>query len=103
MPTENLSHIASALQINISGSARLRSRNLRFRLHASLRKVLDNIASGPPRSRSSASVADFFNSFESHSRLVLVSIAALQRVPLAPRATINEIRLKITNHIISGC
>jgi hypothetical protein len=103
MPTEHLSHIASALQINVSGSGKLRSRNIRFRLHAAIRYLLDNVSSAAamPISRSSAFATDFFSSFESHLWPVL-SIAALHCITLPPKATANDVCSELTKHIISA-
>jgi hypothetical protein len=97
MSTESLLHVAAALNLTISGS-----RNLRFKIRALLRNILNSIASSETHNHSSASVADFFNSFESHRRPVLVSIAALHRIEVPTNATIEMIRTKITEHITSG-
>ncbi|KAJ7797444.1 hypothetical protein B0H14DRAFT_3157472 [Mycena olivaceomarginata] len=59
--TESLSHVAAALNISVSGD-----RNLRFKLRAEIRKHAETVACAGPEIRSSASIADFFNSFESH-------------------------------------
>jgi hypothetical protein len=95
MSTESLLHVAAALNLTVSGS-----RNLRFKIRALIRNTLNSITSSV--NYSSASVADFFNSFESHRRPVLVSIAALHRIDVPTDATIEVIRTKITEHIISG-
>jgi hypothetical protein len=95
MSTESLLHVAAALNLTVSGS-----RNLRFKIRALIRNTLNSITSSV--NYSSASVADFFNSFESHRRPVLVSIAALHRIDVPTDATIKVIRTKITEHIISG-
>lgn len=97
MPTEHLSHIAAALYISISGK-----RNLRFKLRAAIRKILNAVSSSDVDELSSTSVADFFNSFESHRRPVLLSIAALHRIDVPPRANIEKLRTQITDHIVSG-
>jgi hypothetical protein len=97
MSTESLLHVAAALNLTISGS-----RNLHFKIRALLRNILNSIASSETHNHSSASVADFFNSFESHRRPVLVSIAALHRIEVPTNATIEMICTKITEHITSG-
>jgi hypothetical protein len=84
MPTEHLSHVAAALNISISGK-----RNLRFKLRASIRKILTTLSDASEvDSLPSASVADFFNSFESHHRPVLLSIRrrclVILRSPIVP-------------------
>ncbi|KAJ7846805.1 hypothetical protein B0H13DRAFT_1907551 [Mycena leptocephala] len=72
MPTEHVSHIAAALNVFIAGK-----RNLRFKLRESIRKIL-------------STVSDFFNSFESHRRPVLLSIAALHRIDVPPKVKIEQ-------------
>lgn len=52
--------------------------------------------------RSSASMADFSNSFESHKKPVLLSIATLHRIQVPERVTIDLLRILITQHILSG-
>lgn len=53
-------------------------------------------------SRSSTSVADFFNSFETHLRPVLLSVAALHRIEVPSKSEVEAIRKLITTHILSG-
>jgi hypothetical protein len=89
--------VAAALNLTVSGSHKL---NLRFKIRALIRNTLNSITSSV--NHSSASVADFFNSFESHRRPVLMSIAALHRIDVPTNTTIEVIRTKITEHIISG-
>jgi hypothetical protein len=62
MLTENLSHLAAALNISVPGI-----HNIRFKLRAAIRKHADTISAATTSMCSSASVADFFNSFESPS------------------------------------
>lgn len=50
----------------------------------------------------SASVADFFNSFESHRRPVLLSIAVLHRITVEPGTNIEKLRSQIIDHIVSA-
>ena len=96
--TEHLCHVAAALNFAISRS----TRNLRFKIKAAIRKHLLTVESAPIESRSSASVADFFDSFESHRRPILKSIAALHRVELPEKPAVDQIRTAITKHILSG-
>lgn len=95
--TEHLCHVAVALDIRPSGP-----RNLRFKFRAELRKYLQTCQSTSVESRSSASVAQFFASFETHWRPVLVSIAALHRIELGSKCHSEGIRRLITEHILSG-
>ncbi|KAJ6450885.1 hypothetical protein C8R45DRAFT_1083799 [Mycena sanguinolenta] len=74
--TESLSHIGAALNLSVAGD-----RNLRFKLRSAIRKHAEAVTSAGVPIRSSASIADFFNSFETHRKLVLLSIAALHRPP----------------------
>lgn len=97
MSTENYCHVAAAMNITASGT-----RNLRFKLRAAIRQHLLTVTAADSDNRSSASVADFFNSFESHRKSVLVSIAAFHRIQLPNKATSEQIKTKITEHIISG-
>jgi hypothetical protein len=60
--TEHLCHVAAALDISTSKS----SRNLRFKIKAAIRKHLLTVETAAIESRSCASVADFFDSFEAH-------------------------------------
>ncbi|KAJ6492080.1 hypothetical protein C8R45DRAFT_1096126 [Mycena sanguinolenta] len=96
--TEHLCQVAAALNFSISRS----TRNLRFKINAAIRKHLLTVESAPIESRSSASVADFFDSFESHRRPILKSIAALHRVELPEKPTVDQIRTTIAKHILSG-
>jgi hypothetical protein len=95
--TEALSHVAAALNISVPGD-----RNLRFKLRVALRKYAENVSSAGTHVRSSTSIADFFNSFESHRRPVLLSIAALHRIQVSEKATIYCLRTQITQHLLSG-
>ncbi|KAJ7439569.1 hypothetical protein B0H11DRAFT_2205761 [Mycena galericulata] len=95
--TESLSHVAAALNISVPGV-----RNLRFKLRAALKKHVDTISTASTELRSSASVADFFNSFESHRRPILLSIAALHRIQVPDKSSVDWLRSKITEHILSG-
>ncbi|KAJ7234431.1 hypothetical protein C8J57DRAFT_1531590 [Mycena rebaudengoi] len=97
MATENLCHVASSLNITTVGS-----RNLRFKLKNAIRQNLVTVASAVADSRSSASVADFFSSFESHRKPVLLSIAALHQVQLPDKPGMEDIRKAISEHILSG-
>ncbi|KAJ7323606.1 hypothetical protein DFH08DRAFT_817642 [Mycena albidolilacea] len=85
------------MNISVSGN-----RNLRFKLRAAIRKKLLQVNSAEGDNRSSVSVADFFNSFESHRKPALLSIAALHRIQLPKKPGAEEIRQHITTHIISG-
>jgi hypothetical protein len=95
--TESLSHVAAALNISVPGV-----RNLRFKLRTALKKHADTIASASTELRSAASVADFFNSFESHRRPILLSITALHRIQVPDKCSVDSLRSKITEHILSG-
>jgi hypothetical protein len=97
MPTEHYCHVAAAMNISVSGT-----RNLRFKLRAAIRKNLFHINLAESVNRCSASVADFFNSFESHRKPVLIAIAAFHRINIPPKANAEDIRTEITKHIISG-
>ncbi|KAJ7611290.1 hypothetical protein FB45DRAFT_875488 [Roridomyces roridus] len=88
LSTESLLHVAAALDITISGT-----RNLRFKLRGEIRKHQDTIRNSGSEFQSSASMADFFDSFDSHTKPVLLSIAALHQIPL---------RDLITQHILFG-
>ncbi|KAK7006909.1 hypothetical protein R3P38DRAFT_3213677 [Favolaschia claudopus] len=102
MSTESLSHIAAALDITVSGS-----RNMRFKLRAALRAHLNiEYADSCKLGQclliiDASSVADFFSSFESHRKPALVAIAAFHRIALPPNATTEQIRTRITEHIVS--
>jgi hypothetical protein len=97
LSTENLSHVAAALNISVSGV-----RNIRFKLRAAIRNHANTVSTATASIRSSASIADFFNSFESHRKPVLLSIAALHRIHLPERTTVESLRVMITEHILSG-
>jgi hypothetical protein len=97
MSTENLSHLAAALNIYVSGV-----RTLRFKLRAAIRKHADTINAANSRISTSASIADFFNSFESHRKPILLSIAALHRIQVPDKSTVESLRATITDHILSG-
>ncbi|KAJ7836888.1 hypothetical protein B0H14DRAFT_3141615 [Mycena olivaceomarginata] len=97
MSTENLSHLAAALNISVSGV-----RMLRFKLRAAIRKHADTISAANARVSTSASIADFFNSFESHRKPILLSIAALHRIQVPDKSTVESLRAAITDHILSG-
>ncbi|KAJ6543192.1 hypothetical protein DFH09DRAFT_1088894 [Mycena vulgaris] len=97
MLTENYCHVAAAMNITTSGT-----RNICFKLRAAIREHLMKISQEESDNRSSASVADFFNSFESYRKPVLVAIAAFHRIELPEKATVEHTRTKITEHIISG-
>jgi hypothetical protein len=61
MSTESLSHVAAALNIPVPGV-----RTIRFKLRAAIHKHADTIFLDDADASASVSVADFFNSFESH-------------------------------------
>jgi hypothetical protein len=61
MPTEHLCLVAAALNIPTAGW-----RNLRFKARAAIRKHFHTVDSARIDSRSSASVAEFLNSFDAH-------------------------------------
>lgn len=76
---------------------------MRFILRASIRKILTTLSnSSDVDSLPSASVADFFNSFESHRRPVLLSIAALHRITVQPGTNIEKMRTQLIDHIVSA-
>ena len=52
-------------------------------------------------SRSSASIADIFASFEAHHKLILLSIAALHRIELPEKSTTNQIRMFLADEDLS--
>jgi hypothetical protein len=97
LSTESLSHIAAALNITVSGT-----HNVRFKLRAAIRSHTKTINAAEEGFRSSASMADFFSSFESHQKPVLLSIAALHRIDISERVTVDSLRTQITQHILSG-
>ncbi|KAJ7208403.1 hypothetical protein C8J57DRAFT_1540697 [Mycena rebaudengoi] len=92
--TEHLCHVAAALNVTTTGQ-----RNLRFKVKAAIRKHLLTVESATVESRSTASVADLFNSFEAHRRPTLLSI---DHIPLAEKAAVDQIRIEITKHVLSG-
>ena len=94
--TDSLSHVAAALNISVSGT-----RNLRFKPRV-IRKHSETISSADATFNSSTSVAEFFNSFESHRKPILVSIAALHCIPVGEEATFESLRTDITRHLLSG-
>jgi hypothetical protein len=88
--TESLLHVAAALNISV------------FKIRLAIRKHAEAVSSADTEFRSSASVTDFFSSFESHRRPILLSIAALHRIQVPERATVNSLRTQITQHLLSG-
>jgi hypothetical protein len=90
MSTESLAHIATALNIHVS------LRNLRFRLRGELRKYSENLCSVDINHQSSVTVAELFHSFEKLRRPALISIAALHRIQIPNKATIEFLRTQIT-------
>jgi hypothetical protein len=78
-----LSHIAAALNITVSGD-----RNLWFKLRAAIRKHTEAVKASGIQFRSSASI-DFFNSFETHRKPILLSIATQHRIKVPEKSTIN--------------
>jgi hypothetical protein len=97
MSTESLTHMAAALNIHVSSV-----RNLGFRLCGELRKYSENLGSVDIKHQSSATVAELFHSFEKLRRPALISIAALHRIQIPDKATIEFLHTQITQHIISG-
>ncbi|KAJ7821753.1 hypothetical protein B0H14DRAFT_2598999 [Mycena olivaceomarginata] len=97
MSTESPAHIAAALNIHVSGV-----QSLPFRLCGELRKYSENLCSVDINHWSSATVAELFHSFEKLQRPALISIAALQRIQIPNKATIEFLRTQITQHIISA-
>jgi hypothetical protein len=95
--TESLLHIAAALNISVSGD-----RNLRFKVRSAIGKHAEALNSANIDIRSSASIADFFKSFESHRRPILLSIAALHCIQVPVTATNDFLRSQITQHLLSG-
>jgi hypothetical protein len=85
------------LHISVSGA-----RNVRFKLRAAVRSHTNIVAAEDVSSCSSASIADFFNSFESHRKSTLVSMAALHCIQVPEKTTIESLRTAITEHILSG-
>jgi hypothetical protein len=59
--TESLSHVAAALNLSVAGD-----RNRWFKLRSAIQKHTEAVTSAGVHIRSSASIADFFNSFETH-------------------------------------
>jgi hypothetical protein len=91
--TEHLCPVAAALNIIPSGS-----HNLRFEVRASLRKCLQSCQSTSVGNCSFTPVAEFFSSFETHLRPVLLSIAALHRIEVPSKSGVETIRKLITTH-----
>jgi hypothetical protein len=88
----------AALNISISGK-----RNVGFKLRAAIRKIQSTVSSSSGGDDlSSPSVADFFNSFGSHHRPVLLSIAALHRINVPPKTNIGKLRAQITDRIVAA-
>jgi hypothetical protein len=85
------------LNITISGE-----RNLRFKICAAIAKHCDIVNCADSNNHSSASITDFFHSFESHRRPVLLSIAALHSIKVPGNAMIDFLRTQITQHLLSG-
>ena len=97
MSTESLSHVAAALNISVPGA-----RNLRFKLRAALKGHVNTINSSETHAHSSASVADFFNSFESHRRPVLLAIAALHQIPVEDKPSVDLSAVKSHSTLCLG-
>ncbi|KAJ7868829.1 hypothetical protein B0H14DRAFT_2572254 [Mycena olivaceomarginata] len=95
--TESLSHVAAALNLSMAGD-----RNRRFKLRSAIRKHTEAVTSAGVHIRSSASIAYFFNSFETHRKPVLLSIAGLHRIEVPEKSTIESLRSQITEHLLSG-
>jgi hypothetical protein len=87
MSTEHYCHVATAMNITVSGS-----RNLRFKLRAAIRSSLAMIHSVDSGQRSCVSVADFLNSFEIHRKSVLIAIAAFHRIRRPSKPTVHYTR-----------
>ncbi|KAJ7211594.1 hypothetical protein GGX14DRAFT_393914 [Mycena pura] len=81
--TESLSHIGAALNLSISGK-----RSLRFKFRSALQEHLKSLVNDDPELDTSSSVADFFDSFENHY--------------VADHTSFEQLRQKITDHLISG-
>jgi hypothetical protein len=90
-------HVAAALNISVSGD-----RNLHFKIRLAIRKHAEAVSSADTEFRSSASMTDFFSSFKSHRRPVLLSISALHWIQVPERATVDSLRTQITQHLLSG-
>jgi hypothetical protein len=86
MSTEHYCHVAAAMNITVSGFC-----NFQFKLHAVIRSSLAMIHSADSGQRSCVSVADFFNSFESHCKSVLIAIAAFHCIQLPSKPTVDYI------------
>jgi hypothetical protein len=84
--TKSLSHVAVTLNIAVPGV-----RNLCFQLHAAVCKYADTVATANVAIPSSASVSNFLNSFESHRKPIISSIAALHRIPIPEKATLESL------------
>ncbi|KAJ7822190.1 hypothetical protein B0H14DRAFT_2598709 [Mycena olivaceomarginata] len=95
--TESLSHVAAALNLSVA-----RDRNLRFKLCSAIRKHTEAVTSADVDIRSSASIADFFDSSETHRKPILLSIAALHRIEVPEKLTIESLCSQITEHFLSG-
>jgi hypothetical protein len=87
MSTEYYCHVAAAKNITVSGS-----RNLQFKLRAVIRSSLAMFHLADSGQSSCVSVADFFNSFESHCKSVLIAIAVLHRIQLPSKPTVHYTR-----------
>jgi hypothetical protein len=84
--TESLLHVVAALNISVSGN-----RNLRFKVRSVIGKHAQSVSTADTNAYSSTSIADFFNSFETHRKPVLLSIAALHHIQIPRSATIYSI------------
>ncbi|KAJ7804620.1 hypothetical protein B0H14DRAFT_2612131 [Mycena olivaceomarginata] len=81
--TESLLHVAAVLNISVFGD-----RNLRFKVRSVIGKHAQSVGTADTNAYSSTSITDFFNSFETHRKPDLLSIAALHhiQIPQSPTA-----------------
>ncbi|KAJ7192087.1 hypothetical protein GGX14DRAFT_406632 [Mycena pura] len=95
--TELLSHIGAALNLSISGK-----RSLRFKFRSALQEHLKSLVNDDPEIDTCSAVADFFDSFENHRKPTLLAMAALHQIDVADHTSSEQLRQKITDHLISG-
>ncbi|KAJ7203306.1 hypothetical protein GGX14DRAFT_398885 [Mycena pura] len=95
--TESLSHIGAALNLSISGKC-----SLWFKFRSALQEHLKSLVNDDPELDTSSAVADFFDSFENHCKPTLLAMAALHQIDVAVHTSSEQLRQKITDHLISG-
>ncbi|KAJ7818577.1 hypothetical protein B0H14DRAFT_2601155 [Mycena olivaceomarginata] len=84
--TESLLRVAAVLNISVSGD-----RNLRLKVRSVIGKHAQSVSTADTNAYSSTSIADFFKSFETHHKPVLLSIAALHHIQIPQSATVDSI------------